>query len=201
MLHTIYTLSIRRYAEVDETENISLLKRWYNPFPVKWFNTDKLFFDVRRLLGENTGATLTNETYKQIAYSTILMLDAMLKTMAILMENQNERSLFRIIFNRKPKDFDGNIKFYSEKVKKMTGIEIKGIDDLKRLQNEIQRRIDKYEERYKRAQPTVSYNFMDIVFGVFNIIGMDYVPEMSIAEFSRLKKKADKIVKKRKENG
>lgn len=198
MIHTVNSLSIRTYGEIDRTGNISLLKRWFNPFPVTWFDTDKLFFDVRGILGENTNNTLSNEIYKQIAYNTILMLDRMLKTMSVLMRNQNDRSLFRVLFKKSVVNYDGNLDFYFEKVKKITGIEIKDGNDLEKLAKEVQRRIDKYNERYpKDEEPKNEVIFMDIVMGVFSIIGMDYTPGMTMAEFGRLKVRADNIIKQR----
>ncbi len=196
MIHTVNTISIRTYGEVDRTSNLSLLKRWFNVFPVAWFDTDKLFFDVRKILGENTDNTLSNEIYKQIAYNTILMLDRMLKTMSILMRNQNDRSLFRVFFKKEPIEYDLN--YYFEKVKKITGLEIKDGDGLKKLAKEVQRRIDKYNERYpKDEEPKERIDFMDIVMGVFSVVGMDYVPGMTMAEFGRLKLRADKEIKAR----
>ena len=194
MLHTVGTLSIRKYSEIDRTGDLSILKRWYNPFPVKWFNTEKFFEEFSTIFSHNKDKTLLNERYRILAFYKLIALDRILKTLLILMDNSNERSLFSELFKRKPKD--ANLDFYTEKVKKMAGIEIKKGEDLERLKNEIQRLLDKYNERYnkkEKSQPKAS--FMEVVLGVFSVMDMDYVPEMTLAEFGKLRELADKKIK------
>ncbi len=72
----------------------------------------------------------------------------MLRTMSVLMRNQNDRSMFALLLNRKAKNYVGNMPYYIEKVKQITGIDIKDGDDLSKLQVEIQRRLDKFKERF-----------------------------------------------------
>lgn len=196
-IHTIHSLSIRQYGIIDSTENISLLKRWYNPFPVGWFDTEIFFIAFREMLGQNTKNTSRHEAYKLLSYNRIIMLDRMLNTMSVLMRNQNDRSMFRLLFQRKQKDYTGNLNYYIEKVKQITGIKVKDGKDLTKLQKEIQRRLDKYNERYSHEEktPKEKADFMDIVLGVFSIMEMAYVSEMRLAEFGRLKMLADKRIK------
>ena len=196
-LHTINTLSIRTYGEIDRTGNLSLLKRWFNPFPVEWFGieSEAFFESYRELIGSDLN--LNTEAYKIIAYNRIQMLDRILKTMSILMRNQNERAMFSILFKRTNKEYRGNMDFYIEKVKSLTGIVVKDGNDLTILQKEIQRLIDKYIERFKKdtVKPADPADFMDIVLSVFTILEMAYVPEMKLAEFGNMKKLADKKIK------
>ena len=163
--------------------------------PVRWFDTESFFIEFRKMLGEKVKSS--NEIYKFLAYNRIMMLDRMLIMISLLMQNQNERSLFGLIFKRKIKNYKGNLDFYIEKVNQITGIKIKDGNDLKRLKSEVQRLIDKYTERFGEREK-VEHNkidFMDIVLGVFSIMEMAYIPEMKMAEFGRLKVLADKRVK------
>ena len=198
MIHTIDTLTIRRYGEIDRTGNLSLLKRWWNVFPVGWFDTEHIFIYVRELLGENVDNTINNEIYKTIAYNNILILDACLKTIKLLMENQNDRSFFRLVFNKKNADFSLQLNYYIDKVYKLTGIKIIDGKQLEKLAKEINRRIDKYNERFKSKQKQKTIDFIDIVLGVFSIVGMNYNPDMVLSEFGRLKIKADNILAQQK---
>ena len=196
MIHTIHTLSIRQYGIIDSTENLSLLRRWWNPLPVGWFDTDSFFTEYRKMMGEKTKST--NDAYRMLAYNRILILDAMLRTMSVLMRNQNDRSMFSLLLNRKAKNYVGNMPYYTEKVKQITGIEIKDGNDLKKLHTEIQRRLDKFKERFdnKKEVPKQKTEFIDIVLGVFSIMEMSYVSEMKLSEFGRLRILADKRIKK-----
>lgn len=200
MLHTVNTLTIRRYGEIDRTENLSLLRRWWNVFPVRWFNVESLLLEIRKALGSDNDNLITDKIHQHIAYNNILMLNRIFKTMRILMTNQNDRSLFRLVFKKKPKTYDGNLKYYIEKVRNLTGIEIKDGTQLKQLEKEILRRIDKYNERYSNEDEAEKIDFIDLALSVFSIVGMDYVPEMTIAEFGRLKIKADNILKSQRNN-
>jgi len=195
MIHTVDTMTIRRYGELDRTENMSLLKRWFNPFPVRWFDTEPFFQDFKKIFISGANNELNNEVYRMLAYNKIVILDTMLKTMAILMQNQNERSLFTLVFKQKVRTEKNNMPYYIEQVKRITGIEVENINDLTRLQKEIQRLLDKFNERFKEKKPQVKVDFMDIVLGVFSIMEMAFVPDMKLAEIGRLKVLADKRVK------
>ena len=196
MIHTINTINIRQYGEIDRTDNIAMLRRWWNVFPVAWFNTDLFFDNYNEIIGNSSN--YTNDAYRILSYNKIIILNQIVKTMSILMKNQNDRSMFKLLFKRQSKDYIGNFDYYVEKVKQITGIEIKDGNDLEALQKEIQRLLDKFHERFKDKkpqQPTEKFSFIDMVLGVFSIMEMAYVPDMKLAEFGRLKVLADKRIK------
>jgi len=196
MIHTINTINIRQYGEIDRTDNIAMLRRWWNVFPVAWFNTDLFFDNYNEIIGNSSN--YTNDAYRILSYNKIIILNQIVKTMSILMKNQNDRSMFKLLFKRQSKDYIGNFDYYVEKVKQITGIEIKDGNDLEALQKEIQRLLDKFHERFKDKQPQQSvekFSFIDMVLGVFSIMEMAYVPTMKLSEFGRLKVLADKRIK------
>ena len=96
MIHTLHTMSVRQYGQMDETENENLLRRWFNPFPLRWFNTDDFYADLRGALGDGSMNDVENEYYRLISYHKILLLDRMLRMMSLLMVNNNERNLFAL---------------------------------------------------------------------------------------------------------
>jgi len=197
MIHTLETISIRRYGEIDRREDLSLLRRWFNPLPVAWFNTDVFFSSFNEMFGKDINKDTYKEAARVIAYNRIIILDRIIKTMSVLMRNQNERSIFILLFKQKSKNYTGNLKYYIEKAKQLTGITVKDGNDLKKLEKETQRLLDKFNERYNKDVPTVTetLEFIDIALGVFLIMEMAYIPEMKLAEFGRLKLLADKRVK------
>lgn len=192
-IHNIKTLSVRKYGIIDETGNIKLLKKRFNPFPINWFNTDLFFEEFKTIFSLNNN-DLVNEKYRLLSYYKIIELDQILKVLIVLMQSENNRAVHSLIFKRKIKNID--LSFYTERVKILTGIEVKDGKDLERLKNETQRQLDKYNERFnkpKKEQPKVS--FIEVVLGVFSIMEMNYVPEMTLFEFWQLKKIADKKIK------
>jgi len=193
VIHTIHTMTIRQYGELDRTGDMSLLKRWFNPLPVKWFDTERFFNEFKDSFG-NTTDDKQDEAYRIISYNRIIILDRILRTMAVLMQDHNDRQLFSLMLKQEFKNGD-KLKFYIDKVKQLTGIEIKDGDDLNKLQKETQRLLDKYNERYKAEEPKEKQPFIDIALGVFSIMEMSYNESMVLSEFARLKDLADKKIK------
>jgi len=192
MIHTLHTMSVRQYGQMDETENENLLRRWFNPFPLRWFNTDDFYADLRGALGDGSMNDVENEYYRLISYNKILMLDRMLRMMSLLMVNNNDRNLFALLFKRQTKPYTGNLNIYQKKVKAITGIDVEDGNDLKKLQKEVQRLLDKYNENFQAPKPQAKIDFTEIALGVFSIMEMSYVPDMKLSEFARLKKLAIK---------
>jgi len=196
MIHTIYSLTVHTYLELSDTENYDLLKRWYNPFPVKWFDTEKFFDEIKRIFPNDSNGKANDQKYQIIAYNKIKALDAMIQTTLLLMKNSNDRTLFAIMLKKDPKTYEGNLQYYIDTIKQMTGIEVKDGDDLIKVQKETQRLIDKYQERYpkpKEGDKKQETSFADIVSGVLMTLGMQYSTSMSMYEFSNLRKRADKL--------
>jgi len=192
MIHSINTLTVRKYGIIDETGNLSGLRKWYNPFPVEWFDTEKFFEQFKTIFSENN-SDLINEKYRILAFYKIIQLDTISKTLVVLMQSENNRSLFSLLFKRKIKNI--NIDFYTEKIKALSGVEVKDGTDLEKLGKELQRLIDKYSERFKKKEVKSNVSFLEVVLGVFSMMEMDFIPEMTLAEFGRLKKLADKKIK------
>lgn len=196
MIHTLYTMTIRRYGQLDQSDDLTLLKRWYNPFPVKWFDTQTFFSEVQNVFGGGNDNTLRDEKYRLLSYNKILMLDRILRVVGLLMKDHDSRNLFGLLLKVKV-DTTSNLPYYIKKVKQLTGINIKDGKGLEQLQIEIQRLLDKHHERFAGKPVSDKVDIIDILFGVFSIMEMDYVPSMTLAEFSRLKVLSDKKIKQR----
>jgi len=200
MIHTIHTMNLRRYAVLDKDDNIKLVRRAYNPFPVGWFDSDGFFNDVKEILG-GRDVNYDKDAYNMLSYNRILILDSCYKAIAILMESQNISTLFTTILSLKPMQQETNIKYYIQKVKDLTGIEIKDGHDLKKLAKEIERRYDKYQENTTSKKPMVKHDFIDIVENVFQIVEQPLNMELTLFEFGALKREADRKIKKMNSNG
>lgn len=197
-LHTLNSLSIRKYGIIDQTDSVSLLRRWFNPFPVKWFDTDTFFEQFRGAFNTTDNDKLLQESHRMLSYNNIIILDRVLKMLSLLMANTNNISLFSLIFKQKTKEYKGNFDAYVEKVEKLTGIKIEDGKGLKRLQSEIERLWDKYQERFNKkgdGNTDDRMTFLEQSMIIFGIMGMDYVPEMKLNELASLKILADKKIK------
>lgn len=196
MIHDLHSMTIRLYSKMEQTGNSELLKRWYNPFPISWFDTQGFFEEFKRMLGDDSDQLVENERYRMISYNRILILDRLLRTIGILMQDFNHRQMYGLLFDSDVED-NTNLKIYIQKVKDMTGIDVSdGLESLVKLQKDIQRKIDKFIERFQDKKIDTKVDFMDIVLGVFMIMETSYLPDMSLNEFGRLKKLSDKRIKR-----
>lgn len=197
MIHTIFTMTLRRYSELDETQNEDLLKRWFNPFPLKWFNTNKFYTQFNETFGQSQDVAA--DAYLLRSFNTLLALEKLYNIVEVLMNQQNTVTVFSILGKSKPKTIKSNLHFYIDKIKQYTKIDVTQKGGMKKFAKEIERRTDKYKERLKAKEPTEvksDFNFMDLVHATFSTSGEQYQPSMTIYEFSKLKNRAEKIIKK-----
>jgi len=190
-------MTLGRYGRIDDTDNLGLLRRWYNPFPVSWFSTKKFFEQYREVFGQGKDKSISKDVYRQLSYNKIIALDVMIKGVSLLMRNTNDRNMFAILNGRKAENHTGNLSYYIDEIKKYVSIEVKDFKDLERLQKKIEFLLDKYNERYnpkkkETVKKTKPEGFIYDVMGIFIYMDVDYDSKMTLFEFENLKKKADK---------
>lgn len=198
MIHTIYTLTIREYIQIEKTGNLSLLKKWYNPFPIKLFNTQKFFDEFNKHF--NAIDDTQKEVFKLLAINKITLLDTMINTLRVLMRNINERNLFSYIYGKKPKKTIG-IDFYIENIKKLAFVEIKDAEGLTKLKKEVQRLIHKYKQDYPKTDtPKEPIEFIIIAWGIFEFFNEPHNPNITLYELYQMQERASKLSKERVKN-
>lgn len=202
MLHNLHTLTLRRYGQIDSTEDLSLFKRWYNPFPVRWFNVQKVVLKVAQALDTGIDKQVTLEVGKLIAIAKIQKLQALHLGIynLIVLKPANDQ------WGKTNKNNSGNLVEYLAVVKEVTGIIIKDLDGLERLKKEITRLNDKFVERFGTGEQDKGEKipFYQFAFGVFAIMEMPYNSEMVLSEFIQMlepsKKRAKELEKLRTKN-
>ncbi len=191
MIHTTTTLSIREYGIIDQTDNISLLKRWWNVFPVGWFDTDSVIQDITHIVNNNIDSEVVSELGKIIRYNKILLLEALHIGIYNLIVLKPDNDQWNITKKKRT-----NLIEYIKKVELLTTIKIKDLKGLTSLKKEIERLADKYQEMYnvvdepkKEAIP-----FLRLAYSIFGIMEMDYNPDLKMNEFGELMKSASKKI-------
>jgi len=193
VIHTIYTMTLGRYGQLDKTQDARLLRRWFNPLPVGLFRKriDKFFESVRELFAEDS---VNNELQDQIerAYmvNKMLQLSILYDALYALMILKAGVDITLLMLNRDPKQ-SKNLEYYKEQVKELTGIEINDYADLLKLQAEQTRMADKFKERFPDKEETEDKpSFYRAAIRVFSMCEMGYNERMTLAEFAELKKEA-----------
>jgi len=86
------------------------------------------------------------------------------------------------------------IKSKTERLKQRFGIVVESWNDLERIEKEIERRLDKYEERFKiKEQIKEGITFSELLISVFRVLGYDKIDyDMKLSGFFHLK---DRVLK------
>lgn len=193
MIHTIYTMTIGRYGQLDKTKDARLLRRWFNPLPVGLFRKriDKFFSEVREIMGTDNDNELNEEIDRAYSINQMLQVSILYDALYAAMVIKAGVDIVLLLVDRDPKDIQ-RLQFIKDEVKELTGIEVNDMQDLLKIQAEMTRLSDKFAERFKNPEPeTEKASFMRGVMAVFSLMEMPYNDRMTIAEFSELKHLAD----------
>jgi len=188
-------MTIGRYGQLDKTKDARLLRRWYNPFPVKWFHgrIDHFFEQVHEVIGADGGNELTEGIERAYMVNRLLQLSVLYNAIYSAMVVKAGIDITLLMMGRKPGKVE-NLDYYKEQVRDMTGIEIKEIGDIIKLRDEMTRLTDKFQERFNTTstqESTEAPSFYRGVMAVFSLMEMTYTDRMTLAEFGELKTLAD----------
>jgi len=189
MIHTVYTMTIGRYGQLDKTQDARLLRRWFNPLPVGLFSKqiERFFDQVREVMGDGEAdSELTNGIERAYMVNKMLQLSILYDALSMLLVLQAQLDLI-LMLAEKEIPGKGNLNYYLEQVKEMTGIEIKDFQDLPKLQKELTRLSDKFKEQFPDEEVEEKSTFYRSALAIFSLMEMPYNPDMTLAEFSELK--------------
>ena len=88
-----------------------------------------------------------------------------------------------------------NLSYYIEQIEAKTGIKVTSLEDLEKLQRNIQRWVDKFEENFHEVK-VQGLTFMQTVLGVFAVMNMNLNYNMYLSEFFELKRTAEDKAKR-----
>lgn len=206
MIHTVHTMTIGRYGRMDKTGDAGLLRLWYNPFPVKWFDrrVERFFNDLHEIM--NTGEAdlnLYHEVERTYMINKMLALSILYDALNLLLVIKLQVDMFLSLAEKKI-ETPQNLDFYLKTVKELTGIDCSEPGGMELLRDEIDRLSDKYSERYPVVEDQEKASFHKAALTIFIILDMPYNDRMTLAEFAELRLLADekvKMLKKQKTDG
>lgn len=194
MIHTIYTMSIGRYGQLDKTQDARLLRRWWNPLPVSLFRKriDKLFEQVREIMGGEDDHRLMDEIDRAYSVNQMLQVSILYDALYAALVIKAGVDIMLLLADRDPKEVK-NLQYIRDEVKELTGIEVNELADLMKLQAEMTRLSDKFAERFSNKEEDTGekVSFIRGVMAVFSLMEMPYNDKMTLAEFAELKHLAD----------
>lgn len=194
MIHSIYTMTLGRYGQLDKTQDAKLLRRWFNPLPVKWFKgrIDRFFSEVREIMGSDNDHELNEEIDRAYSVNQMLQVSILYDALYAALVIKAGVDILLLLADKDPKEIK-NLDYLKGEVKELTGIEIVEMQDLLKLRDEMTRLSDKFAERFnqKDDEPTEKTSFMRGVMAVFSLMEMPYNKDMTLSEFAELKHLAD----------
>ena len=195
MIHTIYTMTLGRYGQLDRTQNAKLMRRWFNPLPVRLFrkSIDKFFSEVREIMGSDNDHELNEEIDRAYSINQMLQVSILYDALYAALVIKAGVDILLLLADKDPKEIK-NLDYLKSEVKELTGIEINEMQDLLKLRDEMTRLSDKFSERFnqKDKEPGEKSSFMQNVMIVCDLAANgNYNSKMTLSEFADLKKVAD----------
>lgn len=199
MIHTVYTMTIGMFGQLEKTQDARLLRLWWNPLPIKWFKKriDKFFNTVSELWSEEENNNELNEQVERIyLINKMLQMSILYDALYSLLIVKAGIDIVLLMANREVKEHP-SLQIYKDRVKELTEIEINEPSDLLKLRDEMTRMTDKFKERFPDSETEEEKpSFYRAALGVFSVMEMTYNPGMTLVEFAELKKLAEERVKK-----
>lgn len=188
MIHTIYTMTIGRYGQLDKTQDAKLLRRWFNPLPVGWFKgrCDRFMDQVREIFDADS------DLYKE--FDRVYMVNKLLR-LSILYDALYNYYMMLMPVQAILKMLDPGFEITSidnikKAVKDATGIEVNEAQDIFKVKAEFDRMTDKFRERFPEGKVEEPMSFYRAALAVFLITEQTYNESMKMVEFAELQKMA-----------
>ena len=195
MVRSINILTIRRYSLYKKTGNIKYLM-WF-PLPGFKKRVKKLIDDIDvRLNGKKEVEKLTREQFHKSKsvyriYLLYVLFDALKAHYTYLgaVNHIREKAGMEPVENKYLSD-------YLDIVKKESGVDVKGFEDLDKIKDKIQHLEDKYDENFSGVDTDErGQTFDELVIMVFMILKMSIQYDLTISDFIIMKSQADEIAK------
>lgn len=203
MIHTFHTMTIDRFVQMKHLNDESLMKKWYNPFPVKWFNTSGLIDDFNAVFGNLT--SLQKQVYAIEDRNVIKILQIAYDIAVLMTTSQSKISVYSILLKRKAKPTNSKLQVWRDKILYYTRIDIFKKDGLKHFEGYINREVDKYNQtRHYENQGEANneeINFMVYALRIFDIINQPFNGKVTLFQLSLMKERADEIIAHQKQKG
>lgn len=209
MIRKLYDITLRDVILLDVTKSASHLKI-FRLIPI-WFchkQLESLAKEIFDLMGsESIVDKLQTDFDKIISYRNLQVLEALYKLVMIEIRLKSRINAWKIIAGKEFKESE-QLKDILEQVLKHTGIDIQQPEDIQRLNEYIEFKIDKHKELFpdkvedddENEDGPKLVNLSRIVYSVFNFMGETYNENMRLITFIEMKQLAEERIAKSTQN-
>lgn len=189
-IHTCKTMTVRQYSLFESGEAKALQR--YKWIPVSWFPDDRAAFVQEFTELFNSDNDVLDKSWEQLNdQNQIMLMQALAEAIYTHTVTRIEMKLIAEKVGYQMKD-DNQLTWYLERVKEITGTELKTLDDIVVFRNEVQRKIDKYNQKYTRPIKEKSTTILELFTACCRIMEVthDYT-RMTLWEFAQFKRQAE----------
>ena len=203
IVHTCKTMTVRQYARFEATgDSRDLLRVRLVPVRLVRDQVQAFITEFNSLFNTSGDDYIIKQAEQMAAYNKLMMLQAIADGIRVHITTRAEMGILANRIGYRLPD-DKNLAEYITLVKDTTGIEIKTLEDVKAFSDELQRKIDKYNEKYSRPDQTGSdrkTTMLELFTACCAIMEVthDYT-RMTLWEFSQFKRQAERQARRREE--
>lgn len=192
ILHTPDTMTIRNYARFEKSKDLRKLFRLPVPIYIAIRYAPTFIQQFNDIFNSGGEAEIDKTRLKLIAQNKILLMQVLLTAIQF---HLGEKIQLEMLKGGAIKQ-DEKLLYYISEVEKVCGITIETLEDIISYRNELERKIDKYNQLFPvQVQKSEGVSIMQLAFSVFSIMNMPFDGEMKLAEFAELKHMADERTK------
>ena len=203
-MKTIYQITVGDVILLQDTESNSHLKSRWMPLLFVKKELEELAGQIFERLGTHTIEDLENDLDRVLSYRNLQRLEALWKALDIEMNLKVSININLISIGKKS-IASPLLKETLDKIKKVTGIEIKTPEDIEKFSKHIEFKNDKHLENYPKPteeeEEEKKTDFTKIIYSYFNYMDEPYNENMRFLSFMTMKRIADEIALKRSLNG
>jgi hypothetical protein len=193
---TIHQITVGDVILLEDTKSGKHLKGWM-PFSTK--KLEKLVAEIFEKLGADTADELERKFDKILSYRRLQLLEALWK--ALDAELNMKLTVGLLLIDKKLPSSD-LLDRVVDKIKDVTGIEIKDLEDVEKFKKHIEFRNTKHQQLYFDKKIEEKTDFTKIIYSYFNYMDEPFNENMRYLSFLTMKKMADEIaLKKSMDNG
>ncbi len=195
--HSPKTMTIRRYSKFEKSKDLRVLFRVYVPiwYAVKFSGQFvKEFNGLFKKDSENANEDLLIQLQYQ---NKIMLMQTLMLGVQMHLGEKIELEMLRPGYNAHLQ-VDPVLVHYLQEIEQCTGIKVETIEDIIVFRNELERKIDKYNELFPvKEAPKEGVSIYRLAHGVFEIMNMPFNDTVTLERLAFLRDEAGKIAKER----
>lgn len=185
-------MTVRQYSLFEAGDHKALYRRGWSWLPASLFPDDRASFveEFNQLFAGDSD--VIEKSWQQLDdQNRIMILQSLAEAIYTHTVTRIELKILAEKVGYKLSD-DDKLTWYLERVKEMTGQELRSIDDIITFRNEVQRKIDKYNQKYAVRTEVKNTPILSLFTACCKILEVthDYT-KMTLWEFAQFKQQAE----------